>query len=402
MATAIPLISIILLGLALLVAAACVIFALRPLRRVAKAPADSENSDSSDSSENSDSSDYSGHPDVSVIVYAFGDTEELPEYLESVLSQQGAGEFEVVVVVDATAESAAMLSEKIGADGRVRLTFVPPGSHNLSRRKLALTLGMKGASGDVAIFTASNCRIPSDRWLADMTAPFSDPSVELALGFTHPDFDRSHGAGKWYRQFDDVLRASSWLGSALGGHPWRGDGMNLAVRRSTFFSHKGFASSIYLHPGEDDLFVHEIATPDNTRVVLTPDSILTSEWSGRSSRIWADNKERYDFTSRWLPKGPRLLSGFLSLSQWLVLGLSAAGALAALPGWLCAPIAGVILLTFWGFEIAAYRPAAARLQAVRLWWAVPLFLLWRPVGNTLFLLSHRSSRYRNFTWQRHS
>lgn len=79
----------------------------------------------------------------------------------------------------------------------------------------------------------------------------------------------------------------------------------------------------------------------------------------------------------------------------------AAAALLALPSLVAAVAAAVILLTFWGFEIAVYRAAASRLGAVRLWWSVPLFWLILPFSNMMFRYSQRNLRVKNFTWQRH-
>ena len=148
---------------------------------------------------------------------------------------------------------------------------------------------------------------------------------------------------RWYREFDDTLVASRWIGTALEGNPYRGDGYNLAFRRDTFFRNKGYARTINLHYGDDDLFVDEIANEDNTRVVIDPDTILRTEWGDSSSRVWSIDKDRYDFTARWLPRAPFLKAGSVSCAQWLVTLLSAAAVTAGiLSGDIAAAIIGAL------------------------------------------------------------
>ena len=346
-------------------------------------------------------------PKLSVLVHGVSDPDSILAYLAE-LERQTYTDRETILIYEGTAEAARSLSERVAARfSGVRLTFMPPGSHNLSRRKMALTLGMKAATGDVVLTTASNCIIPSDQWLADMMRPFSEkPGCDIVLGYSHIDFSEMTGPGRWFRQFDALVTSSAWIGAALAGHPYRGDGYNLAFRRHLFFEHNGYARSAYLHYGDDDLFVSEIATPENTVLVITPQTCLTTVWGTAANRIWTDRKERYSFTQRWLRKTPFLLNALLGWSNWGAL-LGAAGAI-ALGIWTLpdsfpvgALLAIVVLCVFWNLEIMVYRRAASALGAVRLWWGVVPFMLWRPLANLIFRLRHRSHRFANYTWQRH-
>ena len=101
-------------------------------------------------------------PKASVIAYTPEDGELLDEFIEMVCAQDYP-DFELILVLDAGAETRAMFVEKYASIPNIYLTFVPPGSQNLSRRKLAITLGMKAAKGDVAVITTSICHIPGAR-----------------------------------------------------------------------------------------------------------------------------------------------------------------------------------------------------------------------------------------------
>lgn len=400
-----PVIAWLLLATGFVVALLTVAFGLKPMRKAARFPNPSMPSPVEEDPEaegNEEETPAAKWPKASVVVYADKDKEWIDACLE-MLDDQDYPDYEIIVVAETTAESAQTLAGSYAeTHPRVHVTFMQPGSRSLSRRKLANTIGIKAARGEVIVTTLCNARIPSRQWLRRIMAPFvDDNSVDVSLGFVHLDFSEMRGPRKWFRQFDSVLASCRWIGAAACGRPFRGDGANLAFRRSIFFDHKGYARTINLHGGDDDLFISEISDGDNTRITVSPDSVMTLEYGGAANRVWSIRKEHYSFTSRWLPKGPFVRSWLVTFAQWLAPLLLAAAALLALPSLVAAVAAAVILLTFWGFEIAVYRAAASRLGAVRLWWSVPLFWLILPFSNMMFRYSQRNLRVKNFTWQRH-
>lgn len=351
-------------------------------------------------------------PKVSVIVYSQVQEEELMAYLD-VLKNQDYPDFEVVVVCESTAESNEILSESCTRRfNNVYVTFIPPGSHNLSRRKLALTLGMKAAKGDIVVTTTANAEIHSRSWLSKLIAPFRGENAditEVSLGYSHLDYSQMKGWGKWYREFVTVLTDAEWIGYALAKKPYRGDGNNLAFRRRLFFEHKGYSQSMYLHSGDDDIFIHEIATPENTAMVLDREAILSIGWGESSKRMWRTRKEQYDFTSRWLPQKPFLRAGAISTLQWIILLLYVAIGLISyllvcnrhdIYAYIPAITAFCLLILFQLAEIIIYRRAAEKMEATRLWWALPVFRLLKPILNKVFSFRHRRTRRWNYTWTR--
>lgn len=338
-------------------------------------------------------------PMISVVVYSEDSEEEIISCIDQIRAQQ-CDRYEIIVVCRTSMENRNILAARLADYPDVYVTFIPPGSHNLSERKLAITIGLKAAKGDVVLTTTSNIIIPSTEWLARMREPFVDPDVELVLGYSHMDFDEMKGPGKWYRQFDSLLGSAQWIAAARNSRPYRGDGINLAFRRNTFFEHKGFAKSMYLHYGDDDLFVHELANASNTRTVVNHSSILTSYWGDDSNRMWKLRKERYQFTARWLPSIPFAKIGFLSMLQWLILGTGIAAAIIGLPSLYPAFGAVLIWLCFELKQIADYRKLADALEAKKLWFAVPLFMLLHPVLNALFRITHHKGARTYYTWQR--
>lgn len=359
-------------------------------------------------------------PKMSVVAYVLRDEENLDEYVETLLSQDYP-DFEIILVCDASAEATAMISEKFENVENLHLTFIPPGSHNLSRRKLAQTLGIKRASGEVVLTTSTSVIPRSEKWLRSMAEPFADAEVNIVCGYVHPDFNDFKGAAKWYRQMDTVLTSAQWMAEAIKGAPYRGNGYNLAFRRHLFFDSKGYSSSLTLMDGDDDIFINEISNGADGCLVINPDSFVDTRWGGEANRMYADYKDRYSFTRKYLPKAPFLRASLLSWIQWIMLAAAAGIILcvcALLPAWgegtmipgievamivpaLVMLSAGLlVILGFWTYEILTYRRLAKRLEAVRLFWAVVPFMLWRPIGNFLFFINHYPSRKSHYTWIR--
>ncbi|MDE6558336.1 MAG: hypothetical protein K2K29_00420, partial [Muribaculaceae bacterium] len=296
-----------------------------------------------------------------------------------------------------------------------KLTFIPPGSHNLSRRKLAQTLGIKRATGEVVLTTSTSVIPASDKWLRSMAEPFADHDINIVCGYVHPEFRDFTGGAKWYRQMDGVLTSTQWMLDAAEGYPYRGDGFNLAFRRHLFFDAKGYASSLSLMDGDDDVFINEISSPGAGTLVLNPEAFVNTRWENEANRLYIELKDRYCFTRKYLPKAPFLRASLLAWTNWLMLLAVAAIIISAViliraldNGWYSDDIPSIIILgaallvalEFWLFEILTYRKLAARLGAVRLFWAVVPFMLWRPLGNFLFYINHYPTRKRHYTWVR--
>lgn len=339
-------------------------------------------------------------PLVSVVVHTIVSEEALMTYLEELMNQDYPN-YEVIIVNEGGYEVSASLKERLQKlyPDNLYVTFIPPESHNLSRRKLAQTIGLKAAKGEIVVTTCANCHIPSKSWLSLMMQPFfHEPAIEIVLGYSHIDFDNLSGGSKWFRQFDATLTACQWLGAAINKYPYRGDRYNLAFRRNLFFDHKGYSQTMHLMNGDDDLFVHEISDGNNTDVMISQDAILTYDWGESGNRVLAEMKNNYRFTSQLLPKLPFLRAGLGSTMQWVSLVAAIAGALLGLPELIHIWIALGILILLYAAEIYIYRKAAKALGSVCLFWSVPLFLLWHPIDTMLTKNYSRKQRRRHFTF----
>jgi cellulose synthase/poly-beta-1,6-N-acetylglucosamine synthase-like glycosyltransferase len=121
-------------------------------------------------------------PPVSVIIYAKNESENLRMNLPYLLTQDYPA-YQVVVVNDgSTDESEEVLKLLETEHKQLYHTYIPEEAKYLSRRKLALTVGIKAAKYDVLLFTEANCRPLSPNWIKSMASNFVD-GKSITLGF---------------------------------------------------------------------------------------------------------------------------------------------------------------------------------------------------------------------------
>jgi len=228
-------------------------------------------------------------PPVSIIICARDEADNLRKFLPFVL-EQDYPDFEVIVINDgSTDETDILLRDLCKSHPRLRTTFVPTGANNVSTKKLGLTLGIKAAKHEYLLFTDADC-MPEDKvWIARMIRNFTR-ETDFVLGYGA--YFKKKGFVNLLITYDTLFIALQYMGMALAKKPYMGVGRNLAYRKEVFFRQKGFASSLHLSSGDDDLMVNKASTPWNTRIEIAPDSITWSE-PKESYKAWFVQKERH-------------------------------------------------------------------------------------------------------------
>jgi len=200
---------------------------------------------------------------VSIIICARNEAENLQNFLPSIL-EQSYPDFEVIVVNDCSEDNSyVILSNYQTKYPHLRISNVnkdPKFTHN---KKFAQFIGIKAARNEILLFTDSDCKPESDKWLEGMTSHF-DSKTSFVLGYG--GYLSEKGFLNKYIRYDSLTIAMQYLGMAIRGLPYMGVGRNLAYRRSVFFENKGFGSHNHIVSGDDDLFVNSIANGKNTSV----------------------------------------------------------------------------------------------------------------------------------------
>lgn len=334
-----------------------------------------------------------------VVVYSRDQAAQLEILLPEILGQDYPADFEVIVVNEGESPS---VSDVVGMlqlrHPNLYLTSTPDGARNLSRKKLAITLGIKATRKPVVVLTTAGTEVHSTQWLRSMMQHFraGDPT-EVVLGYAYaPPYDDT-AFGARARSFDSTVDAASWIGRAVAGRPWRGTEHNLAYRRDTFFANKGFSRRLNLRYGDDDIFVSEIATGKNTAIELSEESMVSLP-GALSPRSFRDERLKRAFTRKFIPNRPRL-TGMLGFGFYFVAPLLALGA--AVVSWHDYVVVSisVVCLLLWFMAGMLWNMALSVLHSRRLALSTPLLAFSLPLRKISRSISTIFKHNKHYTWE---
>jgi len=181
------------------------------------------------------------------------------------------------------------------------------------------------------------------------------------------------------------------MGMAAVRKPYMGVGRNLAYRKETFFAQKGFASTLHLSSGDDDLLVNKASNPWNTRIEIAPDSITWSE-PNKTFRGWFYQKERHLSVSSYYKSSSKFrlffepaTRGIFYLSLILTFVFGNLITMAA---------AGVIFLTRYLVQTIIINKSSRHFGGRRYISTLPLFDIVLPLINLYILIFGRKNQNR--------
>lgn len=339
-------------------------------------------------------------PSVSIIVHDDAQAWNLIELLPRLLEQDYPAETEVIVVNDGSKSAAEDVIARLeGRYSNLYMTFLPEHSRNLSRRKLAIMLGVKAARYDMVAIIGGNCMVDSPMWLRAMMR-HATRGKQLIIGWAYPtltpDATDPRISGSRCRSFDIIRTGVQYLSWAAARHPWRANGYNLAFSRELFYKNRGFASSLNLIRGDDDMWIKEVATKDSCAVELSPESMIAVMDNDQVTAHRID-KLTHEFTSRKPGRGARFTSAIASWAWWGWIACSIACILTGLPSLIPLIFITIVSLSLCLPYMVRWRRVSARLHGRRLFLLVPWFTTWHPMYALLYKIRAIGRRRQNYT-----
>lgn len=334
---------------------------------------------------------------VSVIVYCDNDLKNLTQNLPAIINQDYP-EFEIIIVNDGKNEAINDFINRMSIEySNLHYSYTPDDARNLSRKKLALMIGIKAAKYDIIITTNSHCKPQSNHWISAIARHFLT-ETDVVIGYSRIADDCDTQKGHSFRYFSTLHDTIQYLVQAICRKPYRGTSDNLAYRKDVFFKNKGFSRSMHLHHGEDDIFVNEIATHNNTKTEITPESLVISHIDNAAHSFLTLKLQRM-FTERMFHSSAFALGNLKTIIFYINFILLCGIAIADFSNIIVIAIPCLISIIFTPLQIILHRKTADLLSYRKLSFSIPIYTFILPISNLYYKLKSRRHTSFNYTWQ---
>lgn len=226
---------------------------------------------------------------VSIIICARNEDDNLTEFLPKILVQDYS-EFEVVVVNDCSMDNTEnVIDEFAKIFPNLKKVTIKEDDYYKHGKKFAVMVGLKGAKYENLLFTDADCFPANEQWLSEMSAGFVNKK-EIVLGYGA--YKKEPGFLNKLIRFDTFLIAANYLSAAIKGKGYMGVGRNLAYKKELFYKEKGFSKHYHITSGDDDLFINQACTNENTNVAVSSNAI-TYSLAKTTFSDWKRQKQRH-------------------------------------------------------------------------------------------------------------
>lgn len=316
---------------------------------------------------------------VSVIICAKNERDNLLAFLPYYFSQDYPV-FEVIVVNDHSIDDSMDVLKAFALQHEnMKIVNVPDTDRFYGSKKFALTLGIKAAQYDHVLLTDADCKPTSDQWIRLMS-DYSDHK-KIVLGYGA--YEKQKGLLNKLIRFETFYTAIQYLSFAMARLSYMGVGRNLAYQSELFFENKGFASHQHILSGDDDLFINEVATRNNTQVVVDKKAHTISK-PKTTYKGWIRQKRRHFLSGTHYKLKHKLMLGLLQFSQMIFVALFVVLIIRIRPVYL-------ILMAFvmrYLIQLLIFRLSASKLGGKDLLYLFPVYELFFMLFNPLLVISN--------------
>lgn len=322
---------------------------------------------------------------VSVIICAKNEAENLKQFLPSVVSQEYP-EFEIVLINDASNDNTLEIMKAYKKNySNIKIVDVKNVEAFWGNKKYALTLGIKASTNDYLLFTDADCKPVSKYWIHEMTSHFSNEK-HIVLGYGAYTKIKKSFINKLVR-FETLITAIQYFSFAKFGLAYMGVGRNLAYAKKEFFNANGFINHIQVRSGDDDLFINQIASKNNTAICYNKSSI-TESLPKTTFKAWFKQKRRHVSTAKHYKLKHKIPLALIYSSTFLFWFLGFI-LLAALFNW---PIVLSLVFVRIIIQYIVYSSSAKKLGETDLLWLLPFLEVFLVVSQLAIFINNLISK----------
>ena len=246
-----------------------------------------------------DSAEEKNAEPVSVVIIAHDNAPELKKHLTSYLTQDYPAGYEIIVVADRNDPETDDVIKFFNENKNLYATFLPTSSYYISRRKLAVTVGMKAAKNDWVIITDAWCMPDSDKWIENI-AKECKKDKDIVLGYTHFEEDVA-----LHCHYEHLRHTIYNMDRALGINAYGTCSPLIAIRKKVFMEQDGFVGNLQYARGEYDFLVNKFGKDHCSSIAISHDSMSTELMPVK--KLWI-NKHLHHISYRKDMKGRFFMS----------------------------------------------------------------------------------------------
>lgn len=279
---------------------------------------------------------------VSVIIIADNNSCELEKHLPIFLSQDYPTGYEVIVVVSKNEDNTDdVLKSFMAQHKNLYATFVPDSSRYMSRRKLAITLGVKAAKHNLMLLTDADCCPDSNHWILSMATASRRAKSPIVVGYSN------YNAGtKPFRLFCRLHRQYALMCGITAGRAFSTASRNLMFEKQMFMDGKGFQGNLKYLRGEYEFIVNKYGENNVVTLATTPNSRLTEDEPTRMAYIneCVFHAETYRHLQRGLHHCAAFIADMFSLHLCLLTAVAAGSYAGFMQNWIVLGVAVLALI----------------------------------------------------------
>lgn len=241
-------------------------------------------------------------PAISIVIIAEDQEDALRNNLPLFLQQKFIGTFEVIVVDMASKDDSRILLEALTEKHQnLHVTLMPDSTRDISKERLAITLGIRAASHEWIVLTKANCKPAGQEWLATL-AQHCTQGYNAVFTPTLYNRDEKPSLRQKFSLYLHILIHYPW---AKCVYPYSDEGNNLCYRRSFFLQHKGFSTHANLNVGATEIMVNQETSKKDVNVCLNQSGFMYCPVPS-STQKWHTNRVFFHETERQFKHKHRL------------------------------------------------------------------------------------------------